>query len=94
MKSSTPSGNKPEGAALKVKVRLYATLSRYHPQGKGTQAFTVKVSAEDTVARLIEQLGLEKDAVKLIFVRHKARTPGYRLQDGDEVAIFPPVAGG
>ena len=75
-------------------MRLYATLTRHHPQGKGTQAFTVRVGEKDTVARLVERLGLDAAEVKLIFVRHKARAPGYRLQAGDEVAIFPPVAGG
>ncbi len=79
---------------MKVKVRLYATLSRYNPEGKGDQQFTVELNEGSVVPDLLDKLGVPKEEVKQVFVRHKARQPDYQLQDGEQVAVFPPVAGG
>ena len=79
---------------MKVKVRFYATLSRYNPEGKGDNPFTVEVKADSTVSDLLDQLEVPKGEVKQVFIRHKARQLDYQLQDGEQVAVFPPVAGG
>jgi molybdopterin converting factor small subunit len=77
-----------------VKVRLYATLSRYNPEGKGDQPFTVELQTGLTVNDLLDQLAVPRGEVKQVFIRHKARQLDYQLQDGEQVAVFPPVAGG
>jgi molybdopterin converting factor small subunit len=79
---------------MEVKVRCYATLSRYNPEGKGDNPFTIELSAGSTVADLLDQLGVARGEVKQVFIRHKARLLDYQLQDGEQVAVFPPVAGG
>jgi len=77
-----------------VKVRLYATLSRYNPEGKSDQPFTVELKVDSTVTDLLDQLAVPRGEVKQVFIRHKARQLDYKLQDGEQVAVFPPVAGG
>ena len=79
---------------MNIKVRLYATLSDQNPEGRGNEAFTVRLPDQATVADLIEQLGIDIEDVKQVFIRHKARPFDHKLTDGDQVAIFPPVAGG
>jgi molybdopterin converting factor small subunit len=79
---------------MKVKVRFYATLSRYNPEEKGDNPFTVELKADSTVSDLLNQLEVPKGEVKQVFIRHKARQLDYQLQDGEQVAVFPPVAGG
>jgi len=79
---------------MEVKVRLYATLSGYNPEGQGNKPFKVKVPEGSTVDDLLEKLGVEKGKVKQVFIRHKARSLDYYLEEGEQVAIFPPVAGG
>jgi sulfur-carrier protein len=79
---------------MEVKVRLYATLSVYNPEGQGNKIFTTEMPEGSTVDDLLGKLGVEKGQVKQVFIRYKARPLDYGLQDGEQVAVFPPVAGG
>jgi len=79
---------------MEVKVRLYATLSEHNPGGQGNKPFTAEIPEGSTVVDLLEKLGVEKGKVKQVFIRHKSRPLDYQLEEGEQVAIFPPVAGG
>ena len=79
---------------ITVRVKLFATLRRYHPHLKLGQEMPVDLPDGATVEQLIEQLGLPTDEVKLIFVNNKVRKPVTRLADGDGIGLFPPVGGG
>jgi len=79
---------------MNITVTLYATLTRYHPQGKSNEPFTVELPEGAVVDDLIEHLGIKKTDAKQAFIRHKSRPGDHPLQDGDKVAIFPPVGGG
>ncbi len=79
---------------MEVKVVLYATLTRYHPEGKGNETFTVQLPEGAKVKDLLEELGIKKEEAKQVFSGHKVRREDHLLQDGDKVAIFPPVGGG
>ncbi len=76
-----------------VYVKLYATLRPRFPElGIGEEA-AVELPAGATVADLISQLALP-DLAKVVFVNHAVRVGEHLLQEGDRVAIFPPVGGG
>ncbi len=79
---------------IQVKVRLYATLSGYNPAGQGNSPFTVEVPQGTSVAELLNKLEVPGEEVKQIFIRYKARTRDFTLEDGDQIALFPAVAGG
>ncbi|MFO8192722.1 MAG: MoaD/ThiS family protein [Bacillota bacterium] len=79
---------------MKVTVRLYATLAGYNPEGTGNQPFTVDLPEGSAVNDLVNHLGVEVGAVKHVFIGHKRRSFDYRLSDGEEVALFPAIAGG
>ncbi len=79
---------------MEVTVTLYATLTRYHPEGKKNEAFTVEVPEGTTVKDLLNKLGIKENEAKQVFIKHKSRPEDYHLEDGEKVAIFPPVGGG
>lgn len=73
---------------------LYATLGRYHPEGKGTEPFTVQLPEGSRVSDLLNRLGLPPGEAKQVFIEHLSRPGNYLLQDGQKAALFPPIAGG
>ncbi len=79
---------------MEVTVVLYATLTRYHPEGKGNEAFTIQLPEGAAVKDLFDKLGIKEGEAKQVFTKHRNRLEDYPLEDGEKVAIFPPVGGG
>lgn len=79
---------------ITVQVKLYATLRRHVPDLDVGEAMPVELSEDATVGSLLEKLELPEEQVKVTFVNGTVRKEDYRLSDGDEVGIFPPVGGG
>lgn len=77
-----------------VTVRLFADLRRYHPRAQGDGAFSLEVEDGATVGRLIEILGIPRAAVRVTFVNGSVVDESRTVREGDEVGIFPPIAGG
>ena len=79
---------------MKIHVRLYATLTRYAGGSIMHEPMEVEVPDGSTLSELYEHLGIPHGEVKTAFVNSTMEQPEYRLRDGDEVGIFPPVGGG
>ncbi len=79
---------------MEVTVVLYATLTGYHPEEKGSEPFKVELPEASTVKDLFGQIGIKEGEAKQVFIKHKSRPFDYELEEGDHVAIFPAVAGG
>jgi molybdopterin converting factor small subunit len=77
---------------MNVTVRLYATLRDLSP-GRGTSV-TVDLVPGATIADVVKTLGIPDDAVRLAFVDGIARDETWILKPGDEIGLFPPIAGG
>jgi molybdopterin synthase catalytic subunit len=81
---------------MKAHLRLFAT---YRDQA-GRDRFELALEDGDTVARAVELLldeapSLPRDFTPhLIAVNEEFANLAYPLQDGDEVALYPPVSGG
>ncbi|HYM90191.1 MAG TPA: gephyrin-like molybdotransferase Glp, partial [bacterium] len=76
---------------MTVTVRLYAGLQAYGPDG--TRVLVVEVPEGLTIDGLIPRLGIPPDTVRRVFVNGIIREESYVLQPGDEVGVFPPIAG-
>lgn len=79
---------------IEVKVKLFATLRREYPDLGIGEAMSVAVPDDANIADLVERLNLPDDQVKVVFVNGTVRRRDFRLSEGDEVGIFPPVGGG
>ncbi len=79
---------------MKVTVTLYATLTKYHPEGKGRETFSVELPEGSRIKDLLDHLGIGEREAKQVFIKHKSCPEDYPLEEGERVAIFPPVAGG
>ncbi len=72
-----------------IDVLLYA----YFREGRGK-----KVSLDEkeftTIQEVIDHLSIEAEGIGIILLNGFHKTPEAELQDGDIVALYPPVAGG
>ena len=78
---------------MKVNVRLFATLRKYLP-GQSNQQLPLELSEGTTIRQVLEQLGVPEPQVAFVFVNSKRQKLDEPLSDGDELGIFPPIAGG
>lgn len=76
--------------AATVELKLYATLKRPLPAG----GKAVPVAPGTTVRGLLETLGVDLNAVKLVFIDGRKKGIDTPLSGGERVGVFPPVGGG
>ena len=83
---------------MKVKVKLFALLGRYLPDGSAGNMSEVEVAEGATPADIAARLNLPEKDCHLVLVNGVYVEPSRHgelvLADGDELAIWPPVAGG
>jgi len=79
---------------MRIRVKLFATLARYFKNSTAGTPFEVGISDGATLADLVNQLKLPHEEVKVFFVNGRARPLDWTLEPGDEVGIFPLIAGG
>ena len=79
---------------IRVAVRLYATLRRYGPDLPVGTSWIAEVEDGATLGDLIGRPSLPAGELKLAFVSGRSQELGSRLRAGDEVGLFPPIAGG
>jgi len=79
---------------MQVRVKLYASLSRYYGNVTAGVPFEIDLSESATISDLVNRLKLPRQEVKLFFVKGRARSIDWPLEPGDEVGIFPLIGGG
>ena len=79
---------------MKVDVALFAYLSDHQPDGLGGRhARAFDLPDGTTIAGVIADLKLP-DQPRIVFVNNRHAAEDSTLNDGDRLAIFPPIAGG
>lgn len=78
-----------------IHVKLMGSLrARLSAEAAGGKA-QLEVPPGSTIADALEQLGISTGQVHLVMVNGEMETDRRRaLAEGDEVQVFPPVAGG
>lgn len=74
---------------MKVRVRLYASLRKFGPEEQ-----EVELPQNATIEDVIKLLKLPEKIPLLRIINGEHRTLKHTLKEGDEVALFPPIAGG
>jgi len=84
---------------MKITLKLFASLTDYLPlASKYTNVVELEVAPQSTITQLVELHHLPDKQVHLVLVNGTYIAPEQRasrsLQEGDVLAIWPPIAGG
>jgi hypothetical protein len=77
-----------------IQVKLFATLAHYRPDTQHGRPFALPIVEGQALREAVAPLGLPDEAVRHVFVNGCRAGLDYIPRPGDEVAIFPPIAGG
>lgn len=83
---------------MRVTVKLYATLADYLPAGSKNNRIEVEVADEATVNAVLGPFSLPPKLTHLVLLNGTFVPPEdreiVRVNDGDTLAVWPPIAGG
>jgi molybdopterin converting factor small subunit len=79
---------------MHITAKLHGTLRKYLPAGSAINATVVEVPDGATVAEVISQLNIPPGHAKMIVSGNEHLEPTSVLHDGQELSLFPPLAGG
>ncbi len=84
---------------MNITLKLFASLTDYlPPASKYTNIVELDIAPDSTITQLVEQHRLPEKQVHLVLVNGSYIAPEQRasrtLQEGDVLAIWPPIAGG
>lgn len=84
---------------MRITFKLFAMLADYlPPETRPGNEMTLDVPADATIQQIIAPFNLPPTLVHLVLVNGKYIPPDARasttLQEGDALAIWPPIAGG
>lgn len=82
---------------MKVNVKLFATFRQYAPADAHDGSFSLELSKEGRIGDLVTKLGMPGQPAPpawIILVNGRRGELDDRLEEGDTLSIFPPIAGG
>jgi molybdopterin converting factor small subunit len=86
-------------AAVNIKLKLFASLADHlPPEAQSTSSLPLALAPGTTVGQVIAERRLPEKSCHLVLINGTYVPPAERasraLAEGDELAIWPPVAGG
>ena len=83
---------------MKVTVKLFATLADYLPSNSRGNQVALEVAESDPINAVLACFSLPQKLVHLVLVNGVYVPPAERnsrcLAEGDQLAVWPPIAGG
>jgi sulfur-carrier protein len=84
---------------MKITFKLFASLTSYLPDhARPGNVVELDVAPDAPISQIIEPFGMPPRLVHLVLVNGRYIEPGKRLtqtlEEGDVLAIWPPIAGG
>jgi thiamine biosynthesis protein ThiS len=83
---------------MKIRLKLYALLGKYLPGNAVKNEVDMDVAEDTTIVQVLASLNVPEEDCHLVLINGVFVAPSERsakvLQEGDALAIWPPVAGG
>ena len=84
--------------AMRITLKLFATLTDYLPSHRAGNQVEIEVDPNASILDILAPYGLPEKLVHLVLVNGHYIAPEQRaqtrLQEGDALAVWPPIAGG
>jgi sulfur-carrier protein len=77
-----------------IKLRLYASLAALLPSGSSGHSCEMEIEEGTSIEQLLDRLNIPASMPKIVFVNGLHAKDNHMVQTGDEIAVFPPIAGG
>jgi molybdopterin synthase sulfur carrier subunit len=83
---------------MRITLKLFATLTDYLPPHRDGNQVEIEVDPTASIRDILAPYGLPEKLVHLVLVNGHYIAPEARgtrtLQEGDALAVWPPIAGG
>ena len=76
---------------MKINVKVFATLRKYIGDTSSAQ---LELDEGATVGQAVAELKIPEAQIAFVFVNSTRQKFDHALADGDELGVFPPIAGG
>ncbi len=83
---------------MEITLKLYAGLAQYLPETSEKHAIKLNISSSETAFSILEKFNVPKESAHLVLLNGVYLEPDERVKpkfnEGDTLAVWPPVAGG
>lgn len=83
---------------MQVKLKLFASLGHLLPPGAERNVARVDIDENTTIWSLLDRFRVPRESCHLVMMNGIFQPPEVRgevtLAEGDELAVWPPIAGG
>lgn len=83
---------------MEITLKLYAGLSQFLPENSDKHTTKLDISSSETVFTILDKFKVPKESAHLVLLNGVYLQPEERdkpkINEGDTLAIWPPVAGG
>ena len=79
---------------MTVRIKLLASLRKYLPKGHSGDTLTVELADGAAVCGAIAALGIRAEPARMVVSQNEQLAVSAPLRDGQEINLFPPLAGG
>jgi sulfur carrier protein ThiS len=79
---------------MKVRVRIFGTLSQYYPDYRSDKGMEIEVPDGATSADLLAHLDISITQMAVVFMDGRILKSDHKLRDGSSLSIFQAVFGG
>lgn len=83
---------------MEITLKLYAGLSQYLPENSKNNSAKLTISDSETPISILEKFNVPEESAHLVLLNGVYLEPDERAKpafnEGDTLAVWPPVAGG
>ena len=83
---------------MEITLKLYASLSQYLPEQSENNRTKLNISSSETAFSILDKFNVPKESAHLVLLNGVYLQPEEREQpkfnEGDTLAVWPPIAGG